>query len=394
MIRSITSKLKPAGLTTRAIRKSTIMLSVHSSSAPTKGNNKDAKSEAEDDVLFEDVADKGVFVLNRPKALNALNLSMVRKIYRVLKEWETSKKLVVVKGASGKAFCAGGDVKSLVLALNEPGGEAIGQEFFRAEYTMDHLIGTYKIPYVALIHGITMGGGVGISIHGKYRVATENTLFAMPETAIGLVPDVGASYFLPRLKGKLGLFLGLTGQRIKGVDVLLAGIATHYVPSERIEDLTKALLTTGNIDIDSTIKKFQPENLNQEFSLAPYLSKIDNYFSAPTVEEIVNRLEADGSDWAKDVLQLLNNMSPTALKMAKISYDKGSQLSLAECLKMEYRLMCSTLTKTSDFYEGVRALLIDKDKNPKWNPKTLQEVTDESIKQRLELLPTSKELQL
>lgn len=163
-------------------------------------------------VLAEEVNDKGVLTLNRPKALNALNLEMVQKAYEVLIRWQDTKSLVIVKGAGEKAFCAGGDVKGLVEARDV----AAGKKFFRHEYTLNHLIGTYKIPYIAVIDGITMGGGVGVSVHGKYRIATERTLFAMPETAIGLFPDVGGSYFLPRLQGKLGAYLGLTGFRLKG----------------------------------------------------------------------------------------------------------------------------------------------------------------------------------
>ncbi|XP_076229209.1 3-hydroxyisobutyryl-CoA hydrolase, mitochondrial-like isoform X1 [Nomia melanderi] len=176
--------------------------------------NKGVQINNEDDILIKDVENRGIITLNRPKALNALNLSMVEKIYSILKKWETSKKLVILEGTGEKAFCAGGDVKSIVVALKENDNN-LGETFFRKEYTLNHLIGTYKIPYVALINGITMGGGVGLSVHGKYRVATEKTLFAMPETAIGLIPDVGGTYFLPRLKGKLGLYLGLTGERLK-----------------------------------------------------------------------------------------------------------------------------------------------------------------------------------
>lgn len=168
-------------------------------------------------VLAEEINDKGVLTLNRPKSLNALNFEMVQKVYEVLIKWQDTKSLVIVKGAGEKAFCAGGDVKGLV----EAGDVDAGKKFFRNEYISNHLIGTYKIPYVALIDGVTMGGGVGISIHGKYRIATERTLFAMPETAIGLFPDVGGSYFLPRLQGKLGLYLGLTGFRLKGTVLLL-----------------------------------------------------------------------------------------------------------------------------------------------------------------------------
>ncbi|XP_034937617.1 3-hydroxyisobutyryl-CoA hydrolase, mitochondrial [Chelonus insularis] len=345
----------------------------------------------ENDVIFKEVGDKGMIILNRPKQLNALNLSMTKKIYPVLEQWESSKKAVVIKGAGEKAFCAGGDVKCITVALNEPGGEKKGYDFFRAEYTLNHLIGTFKKPYVALISGITMGGGVGLSVHGKYRVATENTLFAMPETAIGLFPDVGGSYFLPRLRGKLGYFLGLTGHRLKGEDVKLAGIATHFVPSTKLEALTEALLAPGDEEVGKIINKFENPS-SREFSLEKHLKQIDHCFSANTVEGIIDNLKKDDSEWAKEVLTNLAKMSPTALKITKKALDIGKNLSLAECLKMDYRLACAACDKKSDFYEGVRALLVDKDQNPKWNPKTLEEVTDEYISSKFK--PSGQELEL
>lgn len=173
-------------------------------------------------VLAEEINDKGLLIMNRPKALNAANYEMVDKFSAAMHKWSKTKSLIIVKGNGGKAFCAGGDVRSIVEAKTPE----VGQKFFKREYTMNHLIGTLTIPYVALIDGITMGGGVGISVHGRYRVATEKTLFAMPETAIGLFPDVGGSYFLPRLQGKLGAYLGLTGFRLKGYFLIFV---THFL---------------------------------------------------------------------------------------------------------------------------------------------------------------------
>ncbi|XP_039304062.1 3-hydroxyisobutyryl-CoA hydrolase, mitochondrial isoform X2 [Solenopsis invicta] len=346
-----------------------------------------------DEILIKDVGDSGVIVLNRPKALNALNLTMVQKIYSTLKQWEPSKKLVIIEGAGEKAFCAGGDVKSLVLALNEPKGELLGEEFFKKEYTLNHLIGTFNRPYIAIINGITMGGGVGLSVHGKYRIATEKTLFAMPETAIGLFPDVGATYFLSRLKGKLGIYLGLTGHRLKGIDVLLAGIATHFVPSEKLADLKRELLTLRDVDIEPILNKYQPK-LNHEFSLAPHMSQIENCFSAPSIEEIIERLKKDNSDWAQKNMETLLKMSPSSLKITKKAIDEGKGKSLAECLKIEYRLACTALNRDGDFYEGVRALLVDKDQKPVWKPISLADVTDEYVNKRFAALPANKELQL
>ncbi|KAH6930159.1 hypothetical protein HPB50_011076 [Hyalomma asiaticum] len=187
------------------------------------------------DVLLEKVGNKGVITLNRPKALNALSLEMIRQIYPVLKKWDTDPemKMVIIKAAPGsKAFCAGGDVKA--IAMTQGTESALRDAFFREEYRLNNLIASLTVPYVALVDGITMGGGVGLSVHGTFRVATERTVFAMPETAIGFFPDVGGSYVLPRLPGKLGLYLGLTGQRMIGWDVLKGRIATHFSSSQRV----------------------------------------------------------------------------------------------------------------------------------------------------------------
>ncbi|XP_043478549.1 3-hydroxyisobutyryl-CoA hydrolase, mitochondrial [Leptopilina heterotoma] len=352
-------------------------------------------SAEENDVLLQDIGDKGLIVLNRPKALNALNLSMINKIYPVLKQWETSKSLVLIKGAGEKAFCAGGDIKSLVTPLrDDKNGHQFGQEFFRREYTLNHLIGTFKKPYIALLNGITMGGGVGLSIHGKYRIATDNTLFAMPETGIGLFPDIGGSYFLPRLKGKLGLYLGLTGHRLKGIDVYLAGLATHFVPKNQLDELVETLLNSKNGNVEEILNNYQPKDLNQEFTLESRMKEINRCFSAQTIEEIIEKLQAEKSQWGDSVIETLRKVSPTSLKVTKKALDKGANFDLAESLIMEYRLACACLSKDDDFYEGVRALLVDKDQKPVWNPKSLNEVTDELVNKRFSPLIDNLELTL
>lgn len=381
MIKNITSKLVVFGNTR-------VMQTITTRTITT------TQEKVVDDVIFEEKGDKGLIILNRPKALNSLNHSMTKKLLPVLQQWESSKKVVVIKGAGEKAFCAGGDVKVIAMALSEPGGEKVGREFFYDEYTLDHVIGTYKKPYVALISGIVMGGGVGLSVHGKYRVATETTLFAMPETAIGLFPDVGGSYFLPRLYGKLGLYLGLTGHRLKGLDVKLAGIATHFVSSSRLPELTDSLLAPGDVDVAKILDKFDEQKLSDEFSLAKHLKQIDNCFSGDTVEEIINRLKKDNSEWAQGVIETLGKMSPTSLKVAHKSINQGKNQSLAECLKMEYNLDYNMVLKNSDFQEGIRALLIDKDQKPVWNPKTLADVTDEYVNSKFSPIPADKQLKL
>lgn len=307
-----------------------------------------------DDVLFDIQNNVGVITLNRPKALNSLNTSMVQKITPKLKEFESKVRMVIIQGAGGKAFCAGGDVKSITENGVSAKSLQIGTTFFKHEYSMNSLIGKYKIPYVSLIDGITMGGGVGISVHGQYRVATEKTLFAMPETAIGLFCDVGGSYILSRLKNNLGIMLGLTGYRLKGSDVAKAGIATHYINSTKIEDLkTKLIENTCDPEI---ILKENTDNLETlEFTLEPYMDKINSIFSNKTVEAIVEALKSDNSEWAQGLLKTLDEVSPSSLKITLKEILCGKNLSLDECLRMEHRLAyrCVEAKYSSDFYEGL-----------------------------------------
>ncbi|XP_055377761.1 3-hydroxyisobutyryl-CoA hydrolase, mitochondrial isoform X2 [Condylostylus longicornis] len=331
----------------------------------------------------------GILTVNRPKALNALNLDMVRQITKHLKTWERTKSLVIVKGAGEKSFCAGGDVRAIV----EAGLTEESKSFFREEYQMNALIGSYRIPYIAFIDGITMGGGVGLSVHGKYRVATERTMFAMPETAIGLFPDVGGSYFLPRLQGNLGLYLGLTGYRLKGEDVLRAGIATHYCESSKLNDLEKALTDCKDIiEIPNILSAFSTLP-SREFVLQEHLEKINKHFSKRSLEEILKSLEKDGSKWAESTLKTLLKMSPTSLKVSKYQLELGSCMSLQECLKMEYRMVLRFM-EDSDFKEGVRALLIDKDQKPNWKPNSVDGVTEDRVNFYFAPLPLEEELQL
>ncbi|KAK7870075.1 hypothetical protein R5R35_011061 [Gryllus longicercus] len=353
-------------------------------------------SEPADDVLFQSAQDKGIIVLNRPKALNALNLSMCEKIFPVMKKWEKEKSMVIIKGAGEKAFCAGGDVRAIAAAALK-GDTCVGKNFFRCEYTLNNLIGTYQIPYVALIHGITMGGGVGLSVHGTYQVATETTLFAMPETAIGLFPDVGGSFFLPRLGGKLGLFLALSGHRLKGNDVVKAGIASHFCDSSKLPELEKALIccTDPQNNAVKILDEFSKKSSGNkgDFSLAPYLKQIDQCFSASCVEEIFQKLEKDGSEWAVKLLDSLKQMSPTSMKISHRELQEGACMNLQECLIMEYRLGCHAC-EGHDFIEGVKALLIDKGRKPEWKPSTLEEVTPDILDKAFASLPPSEELQL
>ncbi|KAF6738704.1 3-hydroxyisobutyryl-CoA hydrolase, mitochondrial [Oryzias melastigma] len=341
-------------------------------------------SHTEPEVLLEKVGRAGVITMNRPKVLNALNLTMIRQMLPQLKKWEndTETDIVIIKGAGGKAFCAGGDIR----AVTEAGkvGDSLAQDFFREEYTLNNAIGSFKKPYIALINGITMGGGVGLSVHGRFRVATEKTLFAMPETAIGLFPDVGGGYFLPRLQGKLGLFLALTGFRLKGRDVQRAGVATHFVESVKIPDLENELVdlkSPSDAEVTKVLESYQNQSSmdsDKPFVLDKHLPDINRLFSASSMEGIMQNLKADGSEFAKKQSEILSKMSPTSLKITYRQLQAGAALSLQDVLVMEYRLSQACM-RGCDFYEGVRAVLVDKDQSPKWNPSTLEEVSEQSV---------------
>ncbi|CAL8240618.1 unnamed protein product [Merluccius merluccius] len=338
------------------------------------------------EVLMEKVGRAGVITLNRPKALNALNLPMIRLLYPQLKDWETDEQtdIIIIKGAGGKAFCAGGDIRAVTDAGKL--GDRLAEDFFREEYVLNNTIGTFKKPYIALIDGITMGGGVGLSVHSRFRVATEKTVFAMPETAIGLFPDVGGGYFLPRLQGKLGLFLALTGFRLKGRDVQRAGVASHFVESQKVSALEQDLVglsSPSNEAVATLLESYQTQSgldAEKTFVLQPHLQDIDRLFSAGSVEAILQNLNADGSAFAKKQAETLARMSPMSLKITFRQLQEGAAMSLQDVLVMEYRLSQACM-RGCDFYEGVRAVLIDKDQSPRWNPASLADVSDHSVDQ-------------
>lgn len=350
-----------------------------------------------DYVILERRDDKGFITLNRPKALNAINLDMCRKITAQLKSWDTDNniKMVVIKSASEKAFCAGGDVKFIIDS-----GVDGGKVFFKHEYTLNNLIGSLSVPYVALIDGIVMGGGCGLSLHGNFRVATEKALFAMPETAIGLFPDVGASHFLNRLPGSLGLYFGLTGERVRGRDVFKAGVATHFVPSHKMSSLEEELTRIEKPDqmkIERVLTKYQEQwqdEYRKEFSLKPHIGRINGIFGqSKSVEEIIAGLQEDNTEWARKCLDTLAKMSPTSLKLTFEQLRRGKTMTRAECLRMEFR-MASRILEGKDFQEGVRAVLIDKDNQPKWQPSKLEDVKAEDIEAYFKPLPYDAELQV
>ena len=307
--------------------------------------------------------------LNRPKALNAIDLSMIRLIATALAGWRDDPGVhaVVIEGEGGRAFCAGGDIRA-VRAQALAGDAPAIESFFAEEYALNLAIARYPLPYVALIDGVCMGGGIGLSVHGTVRVATGSALFAMPETAIALFPDVGASYVLPRLPGHLGMYLGLTGARLHGADAVHAGFATHLVAKARLPDLSGALARDGVAVIADFAEALPP------FSLAPHLTQIDHCFGADSVVGILARLTADASDWAHATLATLRGMSPSSVLWSHRIIADGAGRTLDACLQAELRLT-RAVTTHPDFAEGVRAMVIDKDRTPKWQFASIEDVT-------------------
>src|ERR1700761_3211852 len=315
----------------------------------------------------------GRMLLNRPRALNALDLPMLQACATALQDWRDDPHVdvVVIEGAGQRAFCAGGDI----IALREAqvsGNRPVADEFFRVEYDLNLAIATYPKPYVALIDGICMGGGIGMSVHAPYRVASEHAAFAMPETAIGFFPDIGATFLLPRLPGEFGAYLGLTGLRVTGADAVHAGLATHFTSRARIPELSAALARDG---VAALAEFNEPLPV---FSLADDQSAINHCFSAATVTQLVQRLEAVQASWADAALQALRRVSPTALHFTLRALRRGRDLTLTQALDAEFALTRTTMAYP-DFAEGVRAMVVDKDRKPAWNPARIEDVEPAAI---------------
>ncbi len=315
----------------------------------------------------------GRITLNRPKALHALDTQMCSLMSEVLLAWRRDGAVaaVLIDHAGERGFCAGGDIR--MIAQSGAGDGRAAREFFATEYRLNALLFDYAKPIVAVMDGIVMGGGVGISAPAQYRIATERTVFAMPETGIGLLPDVGGGWFLPRLPGETGMWLALTGARIKAADCLLVGLATDYVESARVEALKAALVARPG-EIDTVLTEFEAEA--GEPALAQHREAIDRAFARQGVEAIVQALEADGSDWAGQQLRTLSTKSPQALKVAFRQLREGRTAGrFTDEMALEYRL-ASRVIHRHDFQEGVRAVIVDKDNAPRWNPPTLQGVDE------------------
>ncbi len=330
----------------------------------------------------------GRLTLNRPKALGALTVAIVADMTAALLAWrnDPAVKAVMIDHAGDRGFCAGGDIRFLADSAAH-GGEG-ARRFFFTEYRLNHLLFVYPKPVIAIMDGITMGGGVGLSLPATFRIGTERTTFAMPETGIGLFPDVGGGWFLPRLPGAAGLWLALTGARLKAADCACLGITTDLVKSEHLADLKAAILA----DPEATRTHLAEHAWDGgPAPIAAHVSDIDRLFSAPAVEAIFAGLEADGGDWALAQLAILRTKSPLSMKTALRQLRAGGELSnFADNMAMEMRIG-ARIVMSRDFSEGVRAVIIDKDGQPRWDPGTIEGVTDSMLDAVFAHLPADQE---
>ncbi|KAH0930018.1 hypothetical protein HID58_015745 [Brassica napus] len=382
--------------------------------------------ESHSQILVEEKPSVRILTLNRPKQLNALSLNMVTRLLQLFLAFEVDStvKLVILKG-QGRAFCAGGDVSAVVRDIGL-GKWRRSADFMSLEYTLNYVMATYCKAQISILNGIVMGGGAGVCVHGRFRIATENTVFAMPETALGLFPDVGASYFLSRLSGFFGEYVGLTGARLNGAEMLACGLATHFVPSTRLTALQADLCNVGSSDpvtfastiLDAYTQHTHPERqsafcrqvLSSFFSftlstidiqgkfvspvsyLAIYFSLcrldvINRCFSRRTIEEIMSTLEIEAThkpdDWISATIGALKKASPASLKITLRSIREGRVQGVGQCLIRENRMVSHVMKGdiSKDFVEGCRAILIDKDRNPKWEPRRLEDMKDIMVEQ-------------
>ena len=337
------------------------------------------------DIMISQQGCAGRITLNRPKALHALTQSMCEQITEALLDWATdgSIEFIMLDHAPGsRGFCAGGDVTMLAASGKSDARKAF--EFFKTEYRLNDLISRYPKPYIAFMDGVTMGGGVGLSIHGTYQVATERTVFAMPETGIGLFPDVGSTWFLPRLNGEIGTWLALTGARLKGCDVAAVGLASHFCLSEDLAELKDSLTRSG-------LEALKPFRYKYECTFKERFQEIDTLFSGSCAAQLVGRLEK-GSIWAKQQATKLAAKSPLSTKIALRQMRTGEFLEqLSDALRIEYRI-ATRLVRSPEFHEGVRAVLLDKDHLPNWRSATIRATTYDMVSQYFSPLCPEREL--
>ncbi|MFD9029686.1 enoyl-CoA hydratase/isomerase family protein [Streptomyces sp. NPDC059567] len=343
----------------------------------------------DEEVLVRTEGRTGRLILNRPKALNALSHPMVLRIEDALTAWrdDAAVETVVISGAGERGLSAGGDIRAIYEDART--GGTVSADFWRDEYRLNALIARYPKPYVALMDGIVMGGGVGISAHGTVRIVTERSRVAMPETGIGFVPDVGGTYLLALAPGELGTHLALTGAPVGAADALLCGLADHFVPAERLDRLVADLAQASVHDALAAHVGQAPPG-----ELAAHREWIDHCYAADTVEEIVDRLLGSGVAVAKEAAATLAAKSPTALKVTLAALRRARGLGpLERVLEQEYRVSCAALS-SPDLVEGIRAQVIDKDRSPRWSPPALAEVTDADVARYFAPLGAGRELRL
>ena len=333
------------------------------------------------EIRFERRGPAGIITLDRPRALNAVTHTMVRQLAAKLGEWARDPQVgrVIIMSSSERAFSAGGDVRHL-YDLGKVGHQAEALRFWRDEYTLNTVIKRYPKPYIAMMDGITMGGGAGISVHGSHRIAGDRFQFAMPEAGIGFFPDVGATWFMSRMPGEIGTYFALTGERLKAADAIAAGIVTHYVPTARWKALLEAF--ADRTPVEAALAEYA-----QPLDRGPIVSNqaaIDRLFAYDYVEDIMAALDREAisgsrdAGWAGATAALIRAKSPTSLKIALGQLRRGRHMSFSECMRTEFRIV-SRIVYGEDFYEGVRAVIIDKDQRPDWRPSTLSEVSDAVI---------------
>jgi enoyl-CoA hydratase len=344
---------------------------------------------ADPEITFDRRGTAAIVTLNRPSALNAVTHAMVRTLAVQLADWEDDAAVTrVIVTANGRAFSAGGDLRSL-YDLGRAGRyeEALG--FWHDEYRLNARIKHYRKPYVALIDGLVMGGGVGVSIHGSHRVAGDGFRFAMPEVGIGFFPDVGATWFLPRMPGEIGMYCALTGERLDAADALGCGVATHRVKSASFPDLLEALCSA--VPVDAILGAFaQPVG---EGTVLAHRNTIDQWFGADRIENILSALDAarEHDAFARSTAASIRQKSPLSLKIALAQLRRGRLLDFDTCMRTEFRIV-SRVVRGHDFYEGIRAVIVDKDQTPAWRPSTLAEVNDADVERHF--APIVNELEL
>ncbi|MEA2988366.1 MAG: enoyl-CoA hydratase [Alphaproteobacteria bacterium] len=349
---------------------------------------------SQSEILFERRGTAGLVILNRPQALNAVTHAMVRALAEKLAEWEHDHAVtrVVVTAAGGRAFSAGGDLRAL-YDLGRAGRQDEALAFWRDEYRLNARIKRYRKPYVALIDGAVMGGGVGVSIHGSHRVAGDGFRFAMPEVGIGFFPDVGATWFLPRLPGELGTWCALTGERLDAADAVACGVATHRVRSENFPDLIEGLC--GAVPVDALLGAYaEPPGEGTVLAQRP---AIDGLFRAGRVEDLLAALDAEAAAsgaaaaFARAAAAAIRSKAPLSLKLALAQLRRGRTLDFDECMRSEFRIVCRVV-HGYDFYEGIRAVIIDKDQAPRWRPPALADIGEAEVARHL--APLADELDL